>query len=158
VTFTPRPRSTDWDVILDAVYDTLAANTFISTTLALGSNPRRIAQRTAQEGVEPPYIVLAFTPTTRNSSYGRPGVNGLLDVSCYTRGWSTTMVRALIKACIAALFDGAWITTALDAEGVRLLDASLAADGTGIRDIDEVIAGAMVRGKQLTGRIWADKA
>jgi hypothetical protein len=38
----------------------------------------------------------------------RRSINALMDVSCYTQGASTTLVRQLIVACVAALVDTAW--------------------------------------------------
>jgi hypothetical protein len=161
VTLTSAPRATDWDCILDDARATLIANATIAATLPITASPTdpnggKIASNAVAEGTASPYIVLALIPTYE-STYGIPGINGLLDISCYAEGWGTRTVRALMKAALSALLDGAWVTTAMAAEGVRLISANAEEPGTGGRPADTVTNGVMVRGKQFTIRVRAAK-
>ena len=155
--FTPTvPASaTDWDCVLDDARASLVANPTIASTLAIATNPKRIAPRIIAEGVAFPSIVLQFTPTYQ-STFSNPMIAGFLDVSCYTTGESTTMVRSLLTAALATLVDTPWIDSAMTAAGVALVSQTREPD-TAIRDLDEVIEGRIIRGKQATIRLTAMK-
>jgi acyl-coenzyme A thioesterase PaaI-like protein len=86
------------------------------------------------------------------STYQGPTINALLDVSAYTTGNSTTTVRALITACLAALIDSAWSIV-----GMTTVGATMEMSGSGFRSLTQVVAGQIVRGRQFTLRVIAEK-
>jgi len=145
-------RSLDADNLIDGARLQLLANSYITTTLATATNPKRIANEIVEEGTLPPYIVLALASTVYESSYSEAAINTLLDVSCYTEGASTAIVRALIAACVTALVDTAWT-----AAGLTIWSVSLDESGTGIRNVTAVTNGVITRGRQATLRVRAAK-
>lgn len=140
------PKALDVDCILDGARAALLASG------AVAAITTRIYPRQAPEGAASPYIVLALASTVYESTYNTPTINTLLDVSCYVEGWSTATVRALTTACLAALIDAPWTAAGLTIESANMEEA-----GTGIRDVDDVTSGKMVRGKQATIRVRAMK-
>src|SRR3954451_8380143 len=108
---TSATRAVDTDSLIDGAPAALLANSTITTALNTASNPGRIANEMIAQGTTPPYIVLALASTVYESPYGEAVINALMDVSCYTQGASTTLVRQLIVACVAALVDTAWTAT-----------------------------------------------
>jgi hypothetical protein len=73
-------------------------------------------------------------------------------VSAYTTGNSTTTVRALITACLAALIDASWAIA-----GMTTVGATMEMSGSGFRSLTEVSNGVTIRGRQITIRIIAAK-
>jgi hypothetical protein len=151
---TSKPRAIDTDVLLDGARAALLANATIAAATAIpGTSPTQygIYPRAAPETATAPYIILALPSVVYASSYQDPTLNTLMDVSCYTSGWSTTTVRAMLKAVLTALVDTAWT-----ASGVNIESANIEEAGTGVRDVDVVANGVMVRGKQVTLRVRAN--
>lgn len=149
---TSATRAVDVDLLVAGAIAALAANSTISTDLDLAHNPKRIANEVIAEGVGFPYIVLSLPSVVYASPYGETALNVLMDVSCYTQGDSTTMVRALIKAAITALVDTVWTAT-----GFVLWSVNMEEDGTGIRSLTDTVNGVITRGRQVTIRIHAAK-
>lgn len=150
-------RALDVDALIDGARAALLANGAITTALAITLSPPanlgRIANEIVAEGITAPYIILALASTVFESPYQEPTINTLMDVSCYTQGGSTTQVRTLMTACIAALVDTAWTAT-----GFAIWSVSLEEGGSGIRNVTSVEAGGIVmRGRQCTVRIRAAK-
>jgi type IV secretory pathway TrbD component len=146
-------RALDPDALIDGARAALLANGTIATALNTASNPGRIANEMVAQGTTPPYIVLALASTVYESPYGEAVINALMDVSCYTQGASTTLVRQLIVACVAALVDTAWTAT-----GFALWSVSMEESGSGIRSVTSVdSSGVITRGRQITVRIRAMK-
>src|SRR5438270_8068772 len=102
-------RALDVDALIDGARAALLANGTITTALGITLSPPanlgRIANEIVAEGITAPYIILALASTVFESPYQEPTINTLMDVSCYTQGGSTTQVRTLMTACIAALVD-----------------------------------------------------
>jgi hypothetical protein len=142
---TSKPRAVDTDVLLDGARAALLANATIAGITT------QIYPRAAPETAQAPYIILALASVVYASPYQDPTLNCLLDVSCYTSGWSTTTVRAMLKAVLTALVDTAWT-----ASGVNIESANIEESGTGVRDVDVVANGTMTRGKQVTIRVRAN--
>ena len=145
-------RAVDADALVDGARAALIANTTIATTLAVSSNPQRIANEVIEEGVTPPYITLALASVVYESPYDEAVINCLIDVSCYTQGASTTTVRALMKAALTALVDTAWTATNFAIWSVNMEEA-----GTGIRNTTDTASGVIMRGRQATIRIHAQR-
>lgn len=148
----------DVDALIDGARAALLASAAITTALAITISPPanlgRIANEIISEGIQPPYIVLALASTVFESPYQEPTISTLMDISCYTQGGSTTQVRALMTACIAALVDTAWTAT-----GFAIWSVSLEEGGSGIRNVTSVEPdGQVMRGRQVTLRIRAAKA
>lgn len=146
-------RAVDVDALIDGARTQLLTNSTITTALNTAANPKRIANEMIAQGTTPPYIVLALASTVYESPYGEAVINTLLDVSVYTQGESTTTVRALMVACIAALVDTVWTAT-----GFQIWSVTLEEGGTGIRNVTSVNAGVITRGRQVTIRVRARKS
>jgi hypothetical protein len=149
---TSATRALDVDALIDGARAALLANSTIATALNTAANPKRIANEVIAPGVTAPYIVLNLPSTVYASPYGEAVVNVLMDVSVYTDGESTTLVRSLLKACITALVDTVWTAT-----GFVIWSVSLEEDGAGIRSLTDVLNGVITRGRQVTLRIRAQK-
>jgi hypothetical protein len=141
------PRALDPDVIVDGARAALLANSTVAAAVAA-----RIYPELAPEGSIAPFIVLALASTIYESAYNDPMVNALLDVSCYTEGVSTTAVRALMTACLTALIDTPWAIA-----GLTKITANMEEAGTGFRNLTTVENGLVIRGRQATLRIRAEK-
>lgn len=146
------PRAIDADTLIDGARSALVANATIASLLNIATYPNRIAPEAIEEGVTAPYIVLALASVVYESDYNLPGVNALLDVSCYTEGFSTTTVRQLMTACLSSLLDVPWT-----ASGMTLTAVTMEESGTGVRPVSVVTNGIMTRGRQATIRIHATK-
>jgi hypothetical protein len=147
---TPAIRAVDPDNLIDGARAALIANSTIATALDIAHHPTRIASEVIAQGVTPPYIVLDLASVVYDPVY-ETVVNVLMDVSCYTAGDSTTVVRQLIDACITALVDTAWTAT-----GFAVWSVTMSEQGSGIRHVaPQVVNGVTVRGRQFTPRIRA---
>jgi hypothetical protein len=157
MSFTVIPRAIDPGAIREGVRTALLANSTVAGYVAA-----RIYPGIAPEGAAAPYVILTRVSMVYASSYNDPIVNALIDVSAYTEGDSTTVVRALITACLTALIDTQWTIP-----GLRLIAATMedgdgnlpgGSGGTGFREVPpEVINGVIVRGEQFTIRVLAEK-
>jgi len=145
-------RAIDTEALVDGARAQLLTNSFITTTLATATNPKRIANEIVEEGTLPPYIVLSLASGVYESTYSEAALNTLLDVSCYTEGASTMTVRALLTACVTALVDLPWT-----AAGLTIWSVSLDESGTGIRNVTAVNNGVITRGRQVTLRVRVAK-
>jgi hypothetical protein len=143
---TSAPKAIDVDVLVDAARAALLAS---SAVTAITSS---IFSEIAVEGSTGPYVVLSLPSVVYESTYQGPTINALLDVSAYTTGNSTTMVRALITACLAALIDSAWAIA-----GMTTVGATMEMSGAGMRSLTEVSNGVLTRGRQFTLRVIALK-
>lgn len=137
----------DPDVFRDSARASLLAS---STVTALAGS--RIFPDVAPEGTASPWVTLSLPSTVVQGAYQQPILNSLMDISCYSEGWSTTAVRALLVACLAALMD-----TPLVVAGYTVMAATNQLDGTGWRTADSVVSGVMTRGRAATIRILALK-
>jgi hypothetical protein len=146
VTLTSTPRAIDPDLLIDGARAALLASGAVTT---ITSN---IYSEIAGEGTTGPYVVLALASVTYASSYNDPTISALLDVSAYTTGNSTTTVRALITACLAALIDSPWSIA-----GMTTVGATMEMSGAGMRSLTEVVDGTIIRGRQATIRVIALK-
>ncbi|HEY8309617.1 MAG TPA: hypothetical protein VIG47_03640 [Gemmatimonadaceae bacterium] len=106
----------------------------------------------ASEGSTGAYVILSLPSVVYQSSYAIPTISALLDVSAYTTGNSTTTVRALITACLAALIDSPWAIA-----GMTTVGATMEMSGAGMRQITQVVDGTIIRGRQVTIRVIALK-
>jgi hypothetical protein len=147
MSFTVIPRALDPDVIVDGARAALLANSTVAGYVAA-----RIYPELAPEGAAAPFVVLALASTVYESNYNDPMVAALLDVSCYTEGVSTTAVRALMTACLTALLDTPWTIP-----GLTKIAASMEDAGAGLRNLTTVESGVVVRGRQATIRVRAEK-
>jgi hypothetical protein len=151
-------RAIDPGAIREGARTALLANSTVSGYVG----GVRIYPALAPEGAAAPYVVLGRVSMVYASSYNDPIVNALIDVSAYTEGDSTTVVRALITACLTALIDTPWTIP-----GLRLVDATMengdgnlpgGSGGLGFREPPpEVINGVILRGEQFTIRVLAEK-
>lgn len=144
-TYPSLPDAADPDILKDGARAKLLANSAVA-----GIVGTRIFPDIAPQGTASPWVILSLPSTVYAGGYQEPILNSLMDISCYAVEYSTTTVRALLKACIGALVDSSW--TVADAV---LLTANIQLDGTGWRTIDNVTAGVVTRGRQATIRIWA---
>jgi hypothetical protein len=146
-------RAVDIDALIDGARAALLANSTIAAALDTAHQPGRIANEMVAQGTTPPYIVLALASTVYESAYQEPTINALMDVSCYTQGASTTLVRQLVTTCVSALVDTAWTAT-----GFALWSVNMEEGGSGMRSITSVdSSGVITRGRQITLRIRAAK-
>jgi hypothetical protein len=147
-------RALDPDALVDGAARALRANATIAAALDIANHPERVASGMVEQGATPPYIVLALPSVVYASPYGAAALNCLMDVSIYTQGSSTRLVRQLLTACLAALVDTAWT-----AAGFAIWSVNMEEAGSGLRAVDAVEpGGAIIRGRQATLRIRAAKA
>jgi hypothetical protein len=146
MTITSVARSIDVDIVIDGCRAALLASGAVT---AITSN---IFSEIAFEGTTGPYVVLSLASVVYESTYQGPTINALLDVSAYTTGNSTTTVRALITACLAALIDSSWVIA-----GMTTVGATMEMSGSGFRSLTEVSNGVIIRGRQFTLRVIALK-
>jgi hypothetical protein len=157
MTITIKPKAIDVDVLVDAARSQLLTNaTVVASTAIPNTTPTQYAvySEIAPEGITgaAAYVVLALASTVYQSNYNDPTISALLDVSAYTTGNSTTTVRALITACLAALIDSSWVIA-----GMTTVGATMEMSGSGFRSLTEVSNGVIIRGRQFTLRVIALK-
>jgi hypothetical protein len=157
VSITVKPKAIDVDILIDAARSQLLTNATVATTTAIpNTSPTQhaIYSELAPEGTTgaPAYIVLSLASVTYQSNYNDPTINALLYLRAYTTGNSTTTVRALITACLAALIDAPWAIT-----GMTTVGATMEMSGAGMRSVTSVTNGVITRGRQFTLRVIALK-
>jgi hypothetical protein len=157
VSITVKPKAIDVDLIIDGARSQLLTNATVATATAIpNTTPTQYAiySEIAPEGTTgaTAYVVLSLPSVTYQSNYNDPTINALLDVSAYTTGNSTTTVRALITACLAALIDAPWAIT-----GMTTISVNMEESGSGFRSLTSAVNGVIVRGRQFTVRIRALK-
>lgn len=139
-------RAFDPDIVLDGVLAALSSTANITNDV-----PRAQIINGFTVGNVYPRIVVETASIVMESAYGGTTLNTLVDVSIYTKGDSTTMVRRVTKNALTALVDTVWAGA-----GFTVNDVTLEGGGVGVRTVDDLDgAGQQFRGRAFTMRVWA---